>query len=495
MKRDLVEGYLYEVTKSLPRKERSDVYENLELEINEKIELRKESNIETKEEVLSVLEEYGNPAEVAARYSHSRKKALVPQPHFSGYSRNKFISFFSTILVLGGIYLFNYFFINTFPITVDFVLEVLATVGIAFAIIYITYTLAFSWVSGSRLPNWNRYSKGIKPEPTKQSRVSVFEIVFQVILSTLLFVVIGLGRDLLGINIENFDLIPNIVIPFMVIIVAAYFINVINIAYKEIDRRYTLGVLFSTILTNLLVMGIAFYIFVMENSISQNFTNWLAGMLPENTLITNLVNNFGLVVFLIIALFAVIDIITTALGYHNNKKDSVEPIFREERIFADVDEIHETSGDFKDDSYHNISDTPVDTIEEEVVLEEGDPNNVHTADDRIIDEDYGEENIADSTTVDRYSDDREVDSENMDNTLIINKDEFRSAKNSNDTTEEVIIVDEPVYTEEDIIDEEEPILIDTDSTTLEDEDFKNKDSINVDSDSVIVIDEDDNKKI
>ena len=29
MKRDLVDGYLYEVTKSLPRKERKEVYERI----------------------------------------------------------------------------------------------------------------------------------------------------------------------------------------------------------------------------------------------------------------------------------------------------------------------------------------------------------------------------------------------------------------------------------------------------------------------------------
>lgn len=490
MKRDLVDGYLYEVTKSLPRKERKEVYENLELEIYEKIELRKADNIETKEEVLSVLEEYGNPADVAARYSSSNKRALVPQPHFAHYSRDKFLAFFIAILVIGGLHLYNYFFVGTFPITLDFILGTLASLGTAFVVIYITYTLAFSWISGSRLPNWNRYAKGIKPEPTKASRVSFFEVGFQVVLSTLLFVVLGLGREILGIELNEFNIVPNFALPVFAALVIAYFINVLNIAYKEIDKKYTLGVLFTTVLTNLLVIGIAFLMFVREDVISQNFRNWLAGLLPDSDLIYNIVNNFGLVVFLIIALFAVIDIVSTALGYHNNKKDSVEPIFREERIYADVDEIYETSDGFKDDSYHNITDTPIDTIDEEVVLDEDLDKNVHIADDRYaedrtIDDKYVGDTVVDDRYVDeeyvedvkvnnRYTSDRQID-EDIENTVILDKEEFVSTEspdyvNKGYVEDEVVIVDEPVYTEEDLIVEEDPVIVDSDSTIIEDED-------------------------
>ncbi len=362
MKRDLVEGYLFEVTKSLPRKDRKEIYDTLGPEIYEKIEFTKKDNIETKDEVLAVLKEYGDPADVAANYSHRGRRALVPQPHYAGYNRNKSMAYLVGILTLLGINAFIHFFVESFPINLDEILRVLFDIGTAFLVIYITYTVTFSAASSSRVGDWNRFAKNLKSEPRRSAKVGIFEITFQVILSTLLFIIFGLSADILGLNYTGIITSNGYRISFIIPIVLAYAINVLNIAHKDVDRRYTLRVLLTTILTNVSVVALAFLIFVQDEAVSQNFRLWLADVVPANDFTLTLISNLGLVIFLVVVLFAAIDLISTAISYHKDKVSSVDPIRRTGKPTAEEEEIFTTSEEFKDKSYHSIQDTPIDDM-------------------------------------------------------------------------------------------------------------------------------------
>jgi hypothetical protein len=359
MKRDLVEGYLFEVTKSLPRRDRKEIYEKLGPEIYDRIEITKKDNTETKEEVLAVLKEYGDPADVAASYSHRGRRALVPQPHYAGYNRDKGMSYLVAILSLLGINAFIHFFVESFPMNLDGLLRIVFDFATAILVIFISYTVAFSAVSGSRVGDWNRFAKSLRSEPKSSARVGIFEISFQVILSTLLFVIFGLSADILGLNYTGIITRGGWRISLIIPIVAAYFLNVINIATKEVDKRYTFSVLFTTILTNLAVVSLAFLIFVKDEAVSSNFREWLSDVIPANDFTLTLISNLGLVIFLIVTIFAAIDLITSALSYHADKKSSVEPIRSTSKKPVYEDEVLVTSEDFKDESYHSVIDTPI----------------------------------------------------------------------------------------------------------------------------------------
>lgn len=380
MKRDLVEGYLFEVTKSLPRRDRKEIYEKLGPEIYDKIEITKKDNTETKEEVLAVLKGYGDPADVAADYSHKGRRALVPQPHYSGFNRNKGLSYLVAILSLLGINAFIHFFVESFPMNLDELLRIVFDFATAILVIFITYTVAFSAISGSRVGDWNRFAKSLRSEPRNSARVGVFEITFQVILSTLLFVIFGLSADILGLNYTGIITGGGYRISLIIPIVAAYFINVINIASKEVDRRYTFSVLLTTILTNLAVVSLGFLIFVKDEAVSANFREWLSEIVPANDFTLTLISNLGLVVFLLVMIFAAIDLITSALSYHADKKSSVEPIRSTSKKPVYEDEVLVTSEEFKDESYHSIQDTPID--DEDMVITT--PEDLNKMEDTII---------------------------------------------------------------------------------------------------------------
>lgn len=354
MNREIVDGYLYEVTKSLARKDKKTVYEKLEKEIYEKIDQRKKGPVETKEEILEVLKDYGDPADVAQKYTEKGNRALVPQPHYSHYATNKYLGLATAIIFYGLIAFLSFGLFKT--AVFDFENALLLGVDIVsiVLVIYICYTLSFSWVSGGRLKSWDKFSKSLTAEPSKSSRVSAFEMKFQVIVSAILLVAFVFAKDLLGMTYEGIDLGNGYMLIFAPVIILTYFLSTLNIAYKEVDRKFTGGVLFSTIISKLAIIGLSFLLFVREDALSSSFKSWLAGVLPNNDLMAGLVNNLGLVVFFIVVLICSIDIIATALGFHSNKKDSVEGIYQ--------DDFGKADGDLKD-----LEDLPEEV--EPVVLE------------------------------------------------------------------------------------------------------------------------------
>lgn len=354
MKRDLVEGYLFEVTKSLPGRDRKEIYEKLSPEIYEKIELNKKNNIETKEEVLEVLKEYGDPADIAANYSRRSKRALVPQPHYAGYNRNKFLSYLVAILSLAGVNGFIQFILKEIPVTIDEFLRVGFDIGSALLTIYVTYTLSYSLVSSGRVGNWDRFARSLKAEPSKSARIGIFEIIFQIILSALLFSVFGLSAEVLGINYGGI-LIGEYRVNMIVPIFLTYFLNVINIAAKEIDRRYTFNVFLTTIITNISVVALAFLIFLKDEAISSDFIEWLTDVLPANDITLTLIPNLGPVIFVIVVIFAIIDIISSGLGHHANNKSGVLPISKSEEKIEDKEGLYTS----KEDSYQTAHEFPI----------------------------------------------------------------------------------------------------------------------------------------
>lgn len=330
MKCDLVEGYLFEVTKSLSRRDRKDIREKLEPEIYEKIEERKKGDIETKEEVLSVLKEYGTPQEVAMKYSSKKKGALIPEPHYSHYSRDKGFAYLIAVIAVILLSAFSYFSLNYFVLDLGDILVIANTVITSFIIIYIAYTIAFSLVSSSRIKNWHNFSKNLKAAPSSSGKAGIVGITFQIIISTLLFVLIGFGSKFLHFSFDRIQTSWGVTVFLLVPVALIFFFSVLNIAYKEIDRRYTFGVLLTTIIKDLGLIGLSYILFIKDNVITPEFKDNIFGMvaISNNNIVNTLIENLELVIFLLVVFFAVFGIVSTAFSYHEDKKESVEPMER-----------------------------------------------------------------------------------------------------------------------------------------------------------------------
>lgn len=85
MKNDLVERYLYAVTKRLNPKIRDDVKKELEALIDDMLTERCGGAQPTEKDVRVVLTELGTPQELYAKYDGSSGKCLIGQPYYNTY--------------------------------------------------------------------------------------------------------------------------------------------------------------------------------------------------------------------------------------------------------------------------------------------------------------------------------------------------------------------------------------------------------------------------
>lgn len=77
MNNDLIERYIYAVTKYLPRKNKDDIKEELTGLISDMLDERCGDLPPTEKDVRVVLAELGNPTDLAAKYSPDKDGSLI----------------------------------------------------------------------------------------------------------------------------------------------------------------------------------------------------------------------------------------------------------------------------------------------------------------------------------------------------------------------------------------------------------------------------------
>lgn len=82
---DLIERYLYAITRHLPAEQRADVAEELRTLISDMLDERCGGLAPTPKDVRVVLTELGTPAEMVRKYTNGEGKCLIGQPYYSQY--------------------------------------------------------------------------------------------------------------------------------------------------------------------------------------------------------------------------------------------------------------------------------------------------------------------------------------------------------------------------------------------------------------------------
>ena len=85
MKNDLIERYLYAVTKRMNPKIREDVKNELSCLIEDMLMERCGDVVPTEKDIRVVLTELGTPQELYIKYSGDGDKCLIGQPYYSTY--------------------------------------------------------------------------------------------------------------------------------------------------------------------------------------------------------------------------------------------------------------------------------------------------------------------------------------------------------------------------------------------------------------------------
>ncbi len=319
MKHELINRYIYNVTKSLPWREKKDIAKRLETEIEQKLTTKNFGDNPTDEQITSVLVEFGDATDVAQHYSKIGNRALIPQPFYGYYNVDLKLSLiiaFTSIIIING--LFN-LYVYTPDNFVNPILDTLTDLLLAGFSIFSLYTLSFSLITNRRTgKKLNTYIDALKPEPKKSNIISRAEIYTQVVVSSIFFALFAFSTDLLELNFAGMLFKAGYIVDKLIPIILVYFLTVLNIATKEVDRRYTKAVLATTILNNIALIGLAYVILINDNAISMNFKNTLKRFIPMNDMSLFVVDNIEIVIFLVIVLIAAVDLIFSAFKHHND---------------------------------------------------------------------------------------------------------------------------------------------------------------------------------
>ena len=85
MKNDLIERYIYAVTKRLPKKIQYDVSQELRTLIDDMLSERCGDATPNEYDIKSVLTELGTPTELCEKYSPETEKCPIGSPYYSTY--------------------------------------------------------------------------------------------------------------------------------------------------------------------------------------------------------------------------------------------------------------------------------------------------------------------------------------------------------------------------------------------------------------------------
>ncbi len=265
MEHDLMERYIYAVTRRMPAKLRSDVAEELRSLIGDMLEERCGGQPPTEKDLRVVLTELGSPDELYAQYDPNSQKCLIGAPYYSSYT-----------LVLRLVLLCAAFGVSVASV-VGWLTAPPAFWGVAalqwLRMLISALLYAFSFVT---LLFAIFYRKNIKIDlstsldelplpPKKQAEISRGESIAGIVVSILFATVFLLAPQVLFIVVEQggaHQMVPVFNAAYVqshwyiLLLLAA--VGIIKESMRLVDGRYTLRVMVSTLAANLATAVLSF---------------------------------------------------------------------------------------------------------------------------------------------------------------------------------------------------------------------------------------------
>lgn len=269
MKNNLIERYVYAVTRHLPEKEATEVSRELDELIASMLEERADKPISEDDKVREVLMELGSPEAMAREYTGKANDSLIGQPHYSLYLRVLKIVLMAVTLGISIAFLVSAIIEGSLPgstDTISWVTWTAETIGEWFTSLISALLGGFAWVT---IIFAVLYHKGVKldfdpddiddlPEvPQEKARISRGELIVEVIFTTLFaifFIVLPYANlPIIGIAAKPIPLFtPEVLIGVRYLLIASILTSILEVVFKFADGRYSWRVFAAMILANLL---------------------------------------------------------------------------------------------------------------------------------------------------------------------------------------------------------------------------------------------------
>lgn len=308
MNNDLIERYIYAVTRRMNRKQRDDVAQELRSLVDDMLTERCGSRTPEEKDVRIILTELGTPQELCSQYNEDADKCLIGQPYYTTY---KYVMKIVLISVTIGMVFANVVLQMIEP------KEWLVMLGTGLSMLYNSYLSSFSIVTllfaffchkGVRITEPFNFDD-LPPVPKRSQEISKWEsiagIVFSVIF-VVLFVftpeVFTVGHN--GTFISLFD--TEAVRETWFIVVAFAACGICREVVQLLEGRYNQKVLTATLVTNAISAVLSIWWLVGFELLNQTFlANMNTIFAGENDIVHLMFGNFDLF-FLGVMLFALV---------------------------------------------------------------------------------------------------------------------------------------------------------------------------------------------
>lgn len=308
MKSDLIERYIYAVTKRMDRKQRDDVSLELRGLIDDMLAERCGSMTPSEKDVRVVLTELGTPQELYSQYSDDADKCLIGQPYYSTYL---FVIKIVLAAVAGGITLSNVILQMLEPqgwwgMTATWLSMLYNSFLAAFAIV--TLLFAFFCRKGIQLTEPFNFDD-LPPVPKQSQEISKWESIAGIIFCALFVVLFIFTPEVFcvicdGKMISLFDIDAIRDTWFIVAAFAACGIS--REAVQLMEGRYNQKVLVTALVSNAISAVLCIWWLVGFDLMNQAFlANMEIIFAGENTLVYQMFGHFDLF-FLACILFALV---------------------------------------------------------------------------------------------------------------------------------------------------------------------------------------------
>lgn len=311
---DLIERYIYAVTKKMSSKIRNDVADELKTLIYDTIEERYNDKEITLKDAKIVLMELGSPNQLYEKYDNSSDKCLIGQPYYNYYK--DILKIVLTCAIFGIVlsYIINIENQSISKFISDIIFAAILSFSFVTLIFIFMYKFNIDFLNNDidfdklpKLPNNN-----IKTN----KYFSLLSILFAVIFLSLFILspsIFSFNIDGKFINLFNTDIIKSSYLFAIFFIVLLIFREIIKIVDNSYNIRNT--ILFIAI--NIFSAVISFIWFFNYNLINEVFINSLIKN-ASNNLILSIFNNFQMFCFFMILLALVLDSIDKILKFKRN---------------------------------------------------------------------------------------------------------------------------------------------------------------------------------
>jgi len=320
---NLIDRYVYAVTKGLPQKQREDIGKELRTLIDDMLE-QHQGDESYEKKVERVLLGLGDPELLAESYRESKRYLIGPQ-NFENY-------IFILKIVMGAVFLGisiatvvgSFFDVQEGVISIfaSYITTLLSALMQGFA--WVTAAFAIAEYNGIKLLDKEdmkgEWSIAELPEvPQKEAVISKEEVVFSILFSTTFIGILGFAPHIVAAYINNgvggTMIIPvfnlAIISQFKMLLVAIFVLEVIKEAIKLYYGRWTLKVSIPLTVISIATTIITVSIFANSNIWNANFPFEVMKHLDINIAVSSFWSSFRTGFIIIVILSTLIEISTS----------------------------------------------------------------------------------------------------------------------------------------------------------------------------------------